>query len=137
MYGESYTALDVEKSGYFGLDIGGTLVKIVFYEKYNDPKIKTIKEFIHKSTECKFISFDNLLNFYLDGSTGKRDYDLCITTEAGKFHFILFETRRMSNAIELILAGMDVTSLGTISATGGKKQFVSPYLLTFVYRWGL
>ncbi|KAJ3090380.1 hypothetical protein HK102_003926 [Quaeritorhiza haematococci] len=101
--------LDGFDLGYFGLDIGGSLSKIVFYEPKDDPRIKTTIEFILKNTHY--------------GSTGERDAALCITTPYGRFHFILFETRRMHSAVEMILRNkvlVDVKDrIRALSATGG------------------
>ncbi|KAJ3386484.1 hypothetical protein HDU92_002437 [Lobulomyces angularis] len=92
-------------NGTFGLDIGGTLTKIVFYQEENNLKSMLV-DFIKTKTEY--------------GSTGKRDKHLSFKFNNGTFHFIVFETRRMHSAIQMILSNSLVKEIGTsVNATGG------------------
>ncbi len=69
------------------------------------------------------------MSFYLKsiqlfvGSTGQRDADLTIrTADGGYFHFILFETRRMESALELISRAnllQSTPAIRSIPMTGG------------------
>lgn len=69
-----------------GLDIGGTLVKIVVFDS-------------HDGTD-ELLSFIKSSDRY--GSTGIRDERLAFQWGKGTFHFIQFETKRVENAIELL-----------------------------------
>lgn len=80
---------ELRTNGYFGFDVGGSLCKICFYEPKNDPAILKLIEYVTTSTKY--------------GSTGERDPAMSLTTPEGRFHFIMFETRRMENAVSLVL----------------------------------
>lgn len=40
--------LDVERLGYFGIDVGGTLCKICFYEPKKDERVRRLIDFLAK-----------------------------------------------------------------------------------------
>jgi hypothetical protein len=92
----------------FGLDIGGTLVKICFNQSDDQLVDPQLLKFLLNSGEHY-------------GSTGRRDEHLSIRiSPTQKLHFIIFETRRIIQAIELIRANNLTKTLGeSISATGG------------------
>ena len=73
---------------FFGTDIGGSLCKVTFFEQSGNEAIGKEKNFF--------------LNSITYGMTGMRDPLLSFSYQSGVFHFINFETRRMSAAIELM-----------------------------------
>ena len=73
---------------YFGVDIGGSLCKITFFESNNSDDVNNQKEFLLNSTKY--------------GSTGIRDPLLSFKYQNGVFHFVNFETRRMEGAFEML-----------------------------------
>lgn len=97
----------MEKGVLFGLDIGGTLVKICFNETSDSTIDPRLLEFLTESEEY--------------GRTGHRDKHLSIAVSpAQRLHFIVFETSRIVNAIELIREHNLTSTLGSaICATGG------------------
>eukprot|EP00301_Raphidiophrys_heterophryoidea_P020356 c5071_g1_i2.p1 GENE.c5071_g1_i2~~c5071_g1_i2.p1 ORF type:complete len:493 (+),score=119.90 c5071_g1_i2:140-1480(+) len=90
----------------FGLDIGGSLAKLVFFEPNNSPTtLQAISQFINASEHY--------------GTTGKRLSRLSFAYKDGTFHFIQFETRRMVNAIDLMVNNNLHSGMTKLSATGG------------------
>jgi|EP00945_MAST-04E_sp_MAST-4E-sp1_P008450 type II pantothenate kinase len=92
-----------------GLDIGGSLAKLVIFEpeQTSNQGLKNLTSFIRKNDKY--------------GETGQRCNDLSFKSTAlgGYFHFIQFETSHMSGAIEIIKQnGFDQT-MKQICATGG------------------
>eukprot|EP00299_Pterocystis_sp_00344_P010795 c4918_g1_i1.p1 GENE.c4918_g1_i1~~c4918_g1_i1.p1 ORF type:complete len:521 (+),score=155.14 c4918_g1_i1:30-1592(+) len=95
-----------EGGRWFGLDIGGTLAKLVFYEPLSQTRdLAQLSKFVNAS------------EYY--GSTGKRVLQLSFSFQDGLFHFILFETHRMASAIDLIVQNRLHSDMSTLSATGG------------------
>jgi hypothetical protein len=47
----SHTPVDPTKLGYLGMDIGGSLCKICFFEPANDEQVQAVSTFITTSTE--------------------------------------------------------------------------------------
>lgn len=100
---------------WFGLDIGGSLVKVVFF----DPKETTPEE-------EKTIS---LIRIYLKsakayGSTGKRDEHLempncTINKREGTLHFIRFSSSQMSEFIKMAKDKRLADLIDNVCATGG------------------
>lgn len=97
----------------FAMDIGGSLCKIVFYECNSD---------CFDNTEIREI-FNNIKNDILStenyGYGGIRDIYKTIKTENGYLHFILFETPRTPNAMEIIFQPDMLKYINSISCTGG------------------
>ncbi|KAG8459452.1 hypothetical protein KFE25_012787 [Diacronema lutheri] len=91
---------------YFGLDIGGSLAKIVHFE----PRRKS------KASLRRLASFIRASSTY---ETGVRDVHLQLGALQGTLHFIRFETRRMGNFLELVRAERLQAEATTIYATGG------------------
>lgn len=100
---------------WFGLDIGGSLVKVVFF----DPKVTTPEE-------EKTIS---LIRVYLKsakayGSTGKRDEHLempncVINNREGTLHFIRFSSSQMTEFIKMAKNKGLTDLIDNVCATGG------------------
>jgi type II pantothenate kinase len=97
-----------------GLDLGGSLTKVCFFEPYDAPESgKKLASFISGATTY--------------GATGVRDPRLSFESKrlGGRFHFIYFQTSRTQGAIDMMksiaLAGSDSRVGGTyeVHATGG------------------
>eukprot|EP00474_Spongospora_subterranea_P010955 CRZ11413.1 hypothetical protein [Spongospora subterranea] len=87
-----------------GVDVGGSLSKITFFER--NCKTPTVEaEFIKKSDRY--------------GTTGHRDAQLSFKWKDGTFHFMKFETRRMEGAIEMMRSNGLLKNDGVLLATGG------------------
>lgn len=131
----------------FGMDVGGTLTKIVYFERSSRsavnrkdkddslPKLKRNCSIDHMNTpdhiaaldemhkymgETKaFASVDDSLNFYS-------------SLLGGRMHFMSFETRRMDSVIEALSTRGVTQNIRTIGCTGGGAhkyaQAISDYL---------
>jgi len=104
---------------WFGMDIGGTLVKLVYFEPTDsspdeiDSELETIKRIRHY-----------LKRNAAYGKTGKRDVYLqmdncCINGRYGTLHFIRFPTSEMSVFIKLAKSKGIAQLASTVCATGG------------------
>lgn len=99
----------------FGLDIGGTLTKLIYFEplepsEAETPTAKTLRHFLTSQTAY--------------GSSGIRDDHLQINNIQiegleGNLHFIRFPTSQMNAFIELSKAKNFASLVKTICATGG------------------
>lgn len=132
----------------FGMDIGGTLTKIVYFESYqnmnsrssNTPKISSSpSQAINLSTEKRslsrnpsFAQLDNPehkealdeLYKYMDTEqldVVTRDEKLSFESPllGGRLHFLHFETRNMMEAIDYVSATALTENISTIGCTGG------------------
>jgi type II pantothenate kinase len=95
----------------FGMDIGGTLCKITFFEPLEAEMSKRYEkeiDFIKKS-----------VNY---GETGIRDAALSFEWNHGRFHFLNFETRNIDNAVRLFKENELLASEKILMATGGGAQ---------------
>eukprot|EP00455_Lapot_gusevi_P022215 TRINITY_DN2312_c0_g2_i4.p1 TRINITY_DN2312_c0_g2~~TRINITY_DN2312_c0_g2_i4.p1 ORF type:complete len:360 (-),score=72.45 TRINITY_DN2312_c0_g2_i4:474-1553(-) len=91
---------------YFGVDIGGSLAKVTFFEPDESNAVDAAREFVLGSTKY--------------GSTGTRDPALSFHWLRGTFHFLHFETRRIEGAMDLMLQhGVHSNQTPIIHATGG------------------
>jgi type II pantothenate kinase len=95
-----------------GLDIGGSLSKIVFFEP-----AQLDSQAQHYAKEIEFIKHS--LTY---GSSGKRDPDLSFSWRKGKFHFLNFETRKFHGAVELLKLNGLLRNEKILLATGGGAQ---------------
>lgn len=89
-----------------GIDFGGTLTKVVFFQPDNLPETaKTIADFVLKSSKY--------------GTTGERDLHLSFKSKRmkGTFHFIRFESSRTLGALKLFKGLHD--NISVVRATGG------------------
>eukprot|EP00475_Leptophrys_vorax_P004254 TRINITY_DN12541_c0_g1_i1.p1 TRINITY_DN12541_c0_g1~~TRINITY_DN12541_c0_g1_i1.p1 ORF type:complete len:618 (-),score=161.18 TRINITY_DN12541_c0_g1_i1:87-1691(-) len=95
-----------------GLDIGGSLSKIVFFEPaQRDSQAQ------HYAKEIEFVKHS--LTY---GTSGKRDPDLCFKWRKGRFHFLNFETRKFHGALELLKLNGLLRNEKILLATGGGAQ---------------
>lgn len=115
--------------GFFGLDIGGSLAKLVFFQ----PDAQVVERLIKRSRDSssqlllqeKNASVQKVAQFLLSrekyGRTGIRDGFLTFRVPelAGSFHFVRFETRRMLGALQLARTQGLNTHMHSICATGG------------------
>ncbi|XP_067133732.1 pantothenate kinase 3-like [Centruroides vittatus] len=103
---------------WFGIDIGGTLAKVVYFEP-TDELSKTDCDFGDLNRICQFLKSRAAY-----GNTGKRDIHLemknvCINKRRGTLHFIRFPTSAMHSFLELA-KNMGFSNLNTtVFATGG------------------
>lgn len=120
--------LDV--GGFFGIDIGGTLCKLIFFLPDKDltlGMLRTVWPQQDKRAQCeaKLKSVHALAGFILSrdryGKTGVRDTHLSFSLPGmgGEFHFIRFETRRMEGALKLASRNGLAEGMHNICATGG------------------
>ncbi|XP_074595034.1 pantothenate kinase 3 fbl [Brevipalpus obovatus] len=101
---------------WFGMDIGGTLVKLVYFEPtdcdYTESEKETVKKITHYLR--KSLSY---------GNTGKRDIHLelkcTINNRNGILHFIRFPTSEMSAFLSLARSKGIANMVTTVCATGG------------------
>lgn len=102
---------------WFGMDIGGTLVKLVYFEPVDgddmdleEENMKKIRHYLEKNSAY--------------GKTGKRDVHLqmnnvSIKGRRGNMHFIRFPTCEMNAFLELAKSKGMATMSSTVCATGG------------------
>lgn len=100
---------------WFGIDIGGTLVKVVFFDpkeatKDEDVTLKRIRRYLRSSKPY--------------GATGKRDMHLemancVINKRAGSLHFIRFATSQMPEFLSMAKSKRFADTVNTVCATGG------------------
>ncbi|CAM9698218.1 unnamed protein product, partial [Phaeothamnion confervicola] len=124
-----------------GMDIGGTLAKLVYFEKKaapalphkppNDPMERKValkrSQSLGNLSDTKetaealreFYTFMSAAESY--GTTGVRDEHLTYYSHAlgGQLHFFRFETRHMDHAIELISKTTIHHSIRALGCTGG------------------
>ena len=87
---------------FLGMDIGGSLCKVCFYQ-HPSPISDTPNITLDTPSRTQTLLAEFIAQSTHYGSTGYRDALLSIQTRAGGvFHFMLFETRRMENALALI-----------------------------------
>ncbi|XP_045530462.1 pantothenate kinase 3 isoform X4 [Pieris brassicae] len=104
---------------WFGMDIGGTLTKLVYFE----PR-ETNRREIDKETEILKNIRRYLTRNSAYGKTGRRDVHLqmdnvTIRGRRGTLHFIRFPTSEVGSFLQLARSKGMATLLNTIYATGG------------------
>jgi len=92
----------------FGLDIGGTLAKVVYYAPDNPAQT---------DVAMKISAFITSAQTY--GQTGTRDEMSSFHIAGGTLHFIKFATRRMQAFIDVVREQGLAENLTHITATGG------------------
>uniref|UniRef100_UPI00398F0EA5 pantothenate kinase 3-like n=1 Tax=Pristiophorus japonicus TaxID=55135 RepID=UPI00398F0EA5 len=117
---------------WFGMDIGGTLVKLVYFE----PKDITAEEEQEEVENLRSIR-KYLTSNVAYGSTGIRDvhlelHDLTICGRKGSLHFIRFPTQNMPAFIQMGKAKHFSSLHTTLCATGGGAHKFEPDLRTIV-----
>ncbi|XP_059821660.1 pantothenate kinase 3-like isoform X2 [Hypanus sabinus] len=115
---------------WFGMDIGGTLVKLVYFE----PKDITAEEEQEEVENLRSIR-KYLTSNVAYGSTGIRDVhlelkDLTICGRKGSLHFIRFPTQNMPAFIQMGKAKHFSSLHTTLCATGGGAYKFEPDLRT-------
>lgn len=100
---------------WFGIDIGGTLVKVVFF----DPKDATPDEEVTLKRIRRYLRSAKPY-----GTTGKRDSHLempnvIINKRAGSLHFIRFATSQMPDFLNMAKSKSFAATVNTVCATGG------------------
>ncbi|KAG4098505.1 fumble [Neocallimastix lanati (nom. inval.)] len=105
----------------FAMDIGGSLAKIIFYDCNSENFENTeLKELFNNLK-------DNIFSTEDYGFSGIRDRYKSIKTKNGCIHFILFETQRIKNAVELIFQNDIIKNIKQISCTGGGSYKFEEY----------
>lgn len=104
---------------WFGLDVGGTLVKLVYFEPLDLSKEEEVKEGDVLRTIRHY-----LIGNTAYGDTGIRDVNLEIKSikigdRFGNLHFIRFPTNHMENFIDLCVTRKLHTLTFQVFATGG------------------
>ncbi|XP_047518251.1 pantothenate kinase 3 isoform X2 [Pieris napi] len=110
---------DAPPMPWFGMDIGGTLTKLVYFE----PR-ETNRREIDKETEILKNIRRYLTRNSAYGKTGRRDVHLqmdnvTIRGRRGTLHFIRFPTSEVGSFLQLARSKGMATLLSTIYATGG------------------
>lgn len=100
---------------WFGIDVGGTLVKVVFF----DPKEASDGELVTLKRIRRYLKSSKPY-----GTSGKRDTHLempncVINKRAGTLHFIRFATNRMSDFLRMAKNKRFADTIHTVCATGG------------------
>lgn len=115
----------------FGLDVGGTLAKIVYFEKNieggstisklrrNSRSLQDLDGPAHVAALQRLYSF--MENTSSDHSILSRDTRLSFYSNilGGRLHFLHFETRQMISAIDLLASTSVTENIHTIGCTGG------------------
>ena len=118
--------LDV--GGFFGIDIGGSLTKLLFFLPDEDVVARLVARappehaagWMAKLASVKLIAAFLLSRTHF-GATGVRDAQLSFHMPelGGSFHFIRFETRRMGGALRLAKRQGLNAGMHTMCGTGG------------------
>ena len=77
---DSLPEFDTKATGYVGMDVGGSLCKIVFYEPRDDPRIRELMEFLATSTTYGILTVDRWMShaFCAASYPGSRRVYLCV-----------------------------------------------------------
>jgi len=98
--------LELPQQAAFGIDIGGTLSKVVYFAPdERDGNSQTVHDFITSSQTY--------------GQTGTRDEHFSYRIKGGTLHFIKFETRRMHAFLDLVSQNALAQHLESVTITGG------------------
>jgi type II pantothenate kinase len=125
------TNTDMALLGIFGMDIGGTLSKIVYFERKEagaeldsgrGNKETNFQDYTspqHRAALAQIYSA--MLSQSFLGTTGVRDESLSFYSSflGGRFHFIHFESRQMSAAIRNLSSTELTANIKSIGCTGG------------------
>lgn len=134
----------VNIGGIFGMDIGGTLSKIVYFERkqvgydsnggkgdkkpaapIDKPTLRRDKSFEQFDTPAHQKALEDIYvamqSSDMMGETGKRDKQLSFYSSilGGRFHFIRFETRMMETAIQHLSSTEITENIKSMGCTGG------------------
>jgi type II pantothenate kinase len=99
----------------FGLDMGGTLSKLVYFEPHH---VDTAHEAERKEKQRTNAFMFKTLKY---GKTGQRDPRLTLDVKemGGAFHFLKFRTDRMQNFFKIIKKEQLLSCNSRVCATGG------------------
>lgn len=124
----SYTAIQ-----WFGVDIGGTLVKCVYYETKGSV-LSGVAEGGESGENQGVLALRTFLKSNLKyGSTGQRDeylelVDQCLGSQTGTLHFLKFATCRMSGFFDMVTKnGLGSFSKVVCATGGGAFKFESDF----------
>lgn len=120
----------LDLGGFFGVDIGGTLAKVVFFLPDKELVTRMLVRLAPQRSRqaewhAKLHSVHQLAGFILSndryGATGVRDVELALDLPdlGGSLHFIRFETRRMEGALRLAAKHGLGAGMHKICTTGG------------------
>ncbi|GAB6023310.1 Pantothenate kinase 1 [Chamberlinius hualienensis] len=104
---------------WFGMDIGGTLVKLVYFEPTDKPDNEEEFELETVKNIRRYLTSNSAY-----GNTGHRDVHLqmdnvCIDGRRGSLHYIRFPTSEMGSFLELAKQKGMASLASTVCATGG------------------
>ena len=107
---------------WFGMDIGGTLVKLVYFEPKQDSHARHYNDDEERRTLANIHRY--LIGNKAYGESGHRDVhlqlnDIIIRARKGSIHFIRFPTSHMSSFIKLAKDKGMAKLASTVCATGG------------------
>jgi type II pantothenate kinase len=115
--------------GIFGMDIGGTLSKIVYFERKSvgseaqwGKRDKSFEEYNSPQHQVALAQiYRAMLSQSFLGTTGVRDESLSFYSSflGGRFHFIHFESRQMPAAIRNLSSTEITANIKSIGCTGG------------------
>jgi type II pantothenate kinase len=99
----------------FGLDIGGTLCKISFFEKHEGGEATC--EFTNKVRKL-------ILSPEPYGETGKRDTELEFQDDVlgGRVYLMRFETRKMESFLKMVQSSQVMEKDAVVCCTGGGSR---------------
>jgi len=112
----------------FGMDVGGTLAKLIYFEKdvstnsSSTDSMKRSKSFVKLDDPDHREALQDLYSAMNSETTGLlRDDELSIHSPVlgGRVHFLHFETRNMAAAINLLSENSITENIHTIGCTGG------------------
>lgn len=109
---------------WFGIDVGGSLVKVVFF----DPKEPTKDELVTLKRIRRYLKSSKPY-----GTTGKRDAHLemqncVINKRPGSLHFIRFATSEMAEFLAMAKNKRFADTVNTVCATGGGAYKFEEYI---------
>lgn len=130
--------INCEKANFpwFGMDIGGTLVKLVYFE----PIDLTEEEILNQGETLATIQ-RYLISNEAYGETGLRDVNLEIKSlelgnRVGNLHFIRFPTSSMSNFIDLcVKKNLHMLTFKIYATGGGAFKFENLITQTLKVKW--
>eukprot|EP00928_Gymnodinium_smaydae_P023732 TRINITY_DN19469_c0_g1_i1.p1 TRINITY_DN19469_c0_g1~~TRINITY_DN19469_c0_g1_i1.p1 ORF type:complete len:478 (+),score=61.77 TRINITY_DN19469_c0_g1_i1:180-1613(+) len=97
---------------HLGVDIGGTLTKMVFLEKPGKDTASQIRDFLTSRTKY--------------GSSGERDEELAVDVEGGRLHFVRFATSDIKGAVNLVLRNELQRGIRRVYTAGGGAHKHAP-----------
>lgn len=128
--------LDRANFPWFGMDIGGTLVKLVYFEPIDLTEEETFKQGSTLRTIQRYLIKNNSY-----GETGVRDTDLEINSiklgnRLGNLHFIRFPTSRMQMFVDLcVKKNLHLLTFKVYATGGGAFKFENLITQTLNLKW--